>query len=131
MSTVKTRQILLIEPELTIREVAQLCLETIAGWKVLTAGSAREGLLTAESEVIDAILLDFDAMLDELDWPATVQQLKTNPVTRHIPVVLLTPITQPEELLQVCHREVTVAIVKPFNLLTLASQVAAALHWNS
>ncbi|MEH1972750.1 MAG: hypothetical protein V7L02_05890 [Nostoc sp.] len=38
----KTRRILLIENKNAIREVTQLCLETVEGWEVLTAVSSQE-----------------------------------------------------------------------------------------
>jgi len=33
-----------------IQEVAQICLRTVAGWQVVTAGSGSEGLSKAEAE---------------------------------------------------------------------------------
>ncbi len=52
------KRILVIDNEEYIREVAQICLETVASWEVITAGSGREGLILAEREQPDGILLD-------------------------------------------------------------------------
>ncbi len=52
------KRILVIDNEKYIQEVAQICLRTVAGWQVMTAGSGSEGLSKAEAEQPDAILLD-------------------------------------------------------------------------
>jgi len=62
--------------------VAQICLRTVAGWQVVTAGSGSEGLSKAEAEQPDAILPD--VMMPDMDGP-TFQKLQANPATRHIP----------------------------------------------
>ena len=82
------RRILLVDDEHDIREVAQVSLEMIAGWGVLTAGSGGEGLATAAAAQPDAILLDM--MMPDMDAPTTFQGLRANQSTQHIPVVLLT-----------------------------------------
>jgi CheY-like chemotaxis protein len=53
-----SKRILVVDNEVYIQEVAQICLETVAGWQVIVAGSGLEGLATAEREQPDAILLD-------------------------------------------------------------------------
>ena len=50
--------ILIIDDEEDIREVAQLCLEAVGGWQVCTAQSGSQGLIKAQSQQPDAILLD-------------------------------------------------------------------------
>src|SRR5262249_23523131 len=53
-----SRRVLLIDDEDDIREVAQLSLEMVGRWEVLTARSGAEGLLMAAQDQPDAILLD-------------------------------------------------------------------------
>lgn len=122
------RRILIIDDEDDIREVAQLCLETVGGWDVITAGSGREGLVTAETEQPDAILLD--VMMPEMDGPTTFQKLQANPQTSHIPVLLLTAKVQAAEQRRFAELGVTAVLVKPFDPLMLANQVAQALNWD-
>jgi CheY-like chemotaxis protein len=131
MSIVKIRRILLIENENAIREVAQLCLETVAGWEVLTADSVSEGIVKAETKQVNAILLDLDVMTSDMDWPSIFQKLQNNPATQHIPVILLTATMQSKDLPQFPKLGVAAVIVKPFDLLTLAGQVAATLDWKT
>lgn len=123
----KALRILVIDDEDDIREVAQLCLEMVAGWEVLTAGSGSEGLAKAEAEQPDAILLD--VMMPDMDGLATFQKLQANPATQHIPVILLTAKVQSADRHRFAEAGVTAMIAKPFNPLNLADQVAETLGW--
>lgn len=123
-----TKQILVIDDEEDIQEVVQLCLKTIGGWEVLTASSGQEGIAKGSAEQPDAILLD--VMMPELDGVATFQELQTNPATRHIPVILLTAKVQAADQRRFAELGVAGIISKPFNPLTLTSQIADALGWS-
>jgi CheY-like chemotaxis protein len=124
-----TKRILVIDNEPYIQEVAKICLETIAGWEVLTAGSGQEGIDKAASEQPDAILLD--VMMPDMDGTATFQKLQVDPTTRAIPVILLTAKIQSSDRQRYTEMGMKTAIAKPFDPLTLANQVASALGWDS
>ena len=124
-----TRLILVIDDEDDIREVAQLCLETVGGWEVITASSGQEGLLKAAQNYPDAILLD--VMMPELDGLSTYARLQENPATINIPVILLTAKVQPSEQRKFAALGVKAVLAKPFDPLTLASQVAEVLAWEN
>ncbi|HAX75435.1 MAG TPA: two-component system response regulator [Cyanobacteria bacterium UBA11372] len=121
------KRILVIDNEEYIREVAQICLETVANWTVITAGSGSEGLIVAETEQPDAILLD--VMMPDMDGIATFEKLKANPLTENIPVILLTAKVQASDRRRYAEMGLKAAIAKPFNPLQLASQVSEALGW--
>jgi CheY-like chemotaxis protein len=74
---VSSKRILVVDNEPSIQEVAQICLETVAGWQVTIAGSGLEGLATAEREQPDAILLD--VMMPDMDGLDTFSKLQANP----------------------------------------------------
>lgn len=122
------KRILVIDNEPYIQEVAQICLQTVAGWQVATAGSGREGLSKAEAEQPDAILLD--VMMPDMDGLTTFQKLQENSATCHIPVILLTAKVQAADYRRYAELGIKGAIAKPFNPLELASQVAENLGWN-
>ncbi len=121
------KRILVIDNEPYIQEVTQISLETVAGWEVLTAGSGQEGLVVAEREQPDAILLD--VMMPDMDGPTTFQQLQKNPQTCQIPVILLTAKVQDSDRRRYQEMGMTATIAKPFDPLQLANQVAEALGW--
>jgi CheY-like chemotaxis protein len=120
------RRVLLIDDEDDIREVAQLSLEMVARWDVVTASSGAEGVVRAAADQPDVILLD--VMMPDLDGPATFLQLKAEPSTRHIPVILLTAKNLDPATDQLA-RDVVAIIAKPFDPMRLAGQVSAALGW--
>jgi CheY-like chemotaxis protein len=128
MAAMTTKRILVIDNEQYIQEVAQICLETTVGWDVLTAGSGREGLLKAQTEQPDAILLD--VMMPDMDGVTTFEKLQANPATQDIPVILLTAKVQASDRRRYAKLGMKAAIAKPFNPLELASQVAQALGWS-
>lgn len=121
------KKILVIDDEDDIREVAQLSLEMVGGWEVLVASSGEDGLALALQEQPDAILLD--VMMPEMDGPATFNQLKANPDTRKIPVILLTAKVLSGEQSRLSDLGVTGIIAKPFDPMSLANQVAKTLGW--
>ena len=122
------KRILVINNEEYIREVAQICLETVASWEVITAGSGREGLILAEREQPDGILLD--VMMPDMDGIATFEKLQANPLTANIPVILLTAKVHASDRRRYAEMGLKAAIAKPFNPLQLAAQVSEALGWN-
>jgi CheY-like chemotaxis protein len=120
-----SKRILIIDDEPDIREATQVCLEVAKGWEVLTAGSSYEGLEKAIAELPDVVLLD--VMMPDMDGLATFEQLRTNPVTQHIPVILLTAKAQPADRRRFTQLKIAAVITKPYDPLTLADQVAAVL----
>lgn len=122
-----TKRILIIDNEQYIQEVTQICLQTTAGWDVLTAGSGQEGITTAEATEPEAILLD--VMMPEMDGLMTFQTLQSNPKTRPIPVILLTAKVQASDRRHYEELGVKGAIAKPFDPLQLANQIAEILGW--
>lgn len=122
-----TKRILIIDDEEHIREVVQLCLEIEAGWNVLSAGSSFEGMVLAEEKQPDAILLD--VMMPDVDGLGTLQQLHANPRTEQIPVILLTGNVYLQEQHELAQLGVNAVIAKPFDPLTLATQMAQILGW--
>ena len=123
-----TKRILVIDDEDDIREVAQLCLETVGGWEVITAASGSEGLALAASQTPDAILLD--VMMPDMDGPTTFKKLQADRSTENIPVILLTAKVQASEQRRFAELGVKAVFVKPFDPMTLADQLAQTLNWS-
>lgn len=121
------KRILIVDDEDDIREVAALSLETTAGYTVLSARSGRDALGVAAAEQPDAILLD--VMMPDMDGPTTLQKLQAQETTAHIPVVFLTAKVQPSERARFASLGAAAVLPKPFDPLTLASELAAALGW--
>jgi CheY-like chemotaxis protein len=121
------RRILIIDDEDDIREVAALSLETIAGWNVMTANSGLDGIKKAVTEQPDAILMD--VMMPAMDGPTTFKEMQKTPAIAHIPVLLLTAKVQGVDQRRFAGLGVSGVLFKPFDPLTLADQMSAALGW--
>jgi CheY-like chemotaxis protein len=121
------RKILIIDDEDDIREVAALSLESVAGWEVVVAASGAQGLARAAEQHPDAILLD--VMMPGMDGPATFRELRRNPATAGIPVLLLTAKVQGSDQRRFAGLGVEAVLFKPFDPLTLSAQISRALGW--
>ena len=118
--------ILIIDDEEDIREVAQICLELTAGWRTMGAGSGAEGSARAHSDRPDAILLD--VMMPGKDGIAVLGDLRADPLTADIPVIMLTAKASAQRRPPSGAAGV---IVKPFDPPKLADQIAEMLGWSS
>lgn len=122
-----TKRILLIDDEADLREVAQLSLEIVGGWQVIEGSSGSEGLIKAEAEQPDAILLDL--MMPGMDGFTTFERLQANNATKQIPVIFLTAKINSGDRSQFASLGVSGVIAKPFDPMSLAQQVAETLGW--
>ena len=122
-----TKRILLIDDEVDIHRIAEVGLMMEAGWELLTAQSSDEGLAIATSEPLDAILLD--VMMPGRDGVATLKVLQESPETQAIPVIFLTAKAQSSDRRRFYALGAQGVITKPFNPMTLASQISGFLGW--
>ena len=122
------RKVLIIDDEDDIREVDALSLESVAGWEVVTASSGAQGLARAQEHKPDAILLD--VMMPGMDGPSTFRELRNNPLTAKIPVLLLTAKVQNSDQRRFADLGVEAVLFKPFDPMTLSAQIASVLGWS-
>jgi len=119
-------RILVVDDEDHIREVAEVSLEAIGGHEVVTAASGIEAIEKAVTERPDAILLD--VMMPELDGPATLARLRSEPATRGIPVVFLTAKVREGDVERLRALDVAGVLAKPFDPMTLSEQLSRILN---
>lgn len=121
------KRILFIDDEDDIKTLARFCLESEAGWQMIGASGGLEGVAIAENEQPDAILLD--AMMPEVDGIETLQRLRLNPKTKDIPAIFITAKAQASDRRRFYNAGAKGVINKPFDSLTLASQISGYLGW--
>ncbi|MBH8554629.1 response regulator [Nostocaceae cyanobacterium CENA357] len=123
-----TKTILLIDDELNVREVVELCLKDLAGWNVITAESPLDGLFKAALAHPDAIVLDLS--IRGMNSLRFMNQLRSNPETQAIPVVVLSAKARwiDSQILQ--QYQVAGIILKPFDPVTLPIQIRTMLGWD-
>jgi CheY-like chemotaxis protein len=124
----KPKKILVIEDEDGLREITQFSLEAAAGWDVSTAVSGSEGLIKAEAEQPDAILLD--VMMPDMDGTETFQRLQSNPATQSIPTIFLTAKARGSEQQALIDLGVLGLITKPIKPQELVEQIREILNWS-
>jgi len=107
--------------------LSALLKSTIPGCNVITALSGHQGIEMAETKNPDTILLDVH--MPEMDGFEACNILKTNPGTKHIPVILLTAVrTGLESRVKGLELGADAFLVKPVDQFELAGQVKAMLR---
>jgi CheY-like chemotaxis protein len=119
-------RILMIEDDPDIQTVARMALETMGGFAVHTCSSGREALQVAPQVEPHCILLD--VMMPDMDGPATLTELRKNPLLADVPVIFMTAKVMPEEVRHYTELGAVGIIPKPFDPMTLASEVRAILE---
>jgi CheY-like chemotaxis protein len=90
----KGPRVLLVEDSKFLR-MANECALSRAGYDVSTAADGAEALQVANDQLPDIILLDI--LLPKISGPDVLRNLKNNPATRDIPVVVLSSLSQKNE----------------------------------
>jgi len=121
------RCILVVDDDDAAREAAVQSLRMMAGWDVAQAYCGAQAIESATQHQPDAILLD--VMMPAMDGPAMLAKLRSTRATSHIPIVLLTAKVNAVQNGSLSHLPVAGILLKPFDPLRLASQVAEALGW--
>ncbi|MEH2368664.1 response regulator [Nostoc sp.] len=123
-----TKKLLIVDDEERIRELVQACLEDLGGWDTLTAASGSEGLKIAQTEPIDAILLDVS--MPDMDGFAVYKKLQANSATQGIPVILLTAKVQGSDRARFAQMGIAGIITKPFEPTSICNEVSEILGWD-
>ena len=94
-------------------------------YKVLTAASGREALDIVSREAPDLILLDI--IMPEMDGYEVCQRLRREPMTRVLPVIMMTSSGEPEKL-RALEAGADDFIPKPFDKAELLARVKSLLR---
>ena len=65
-----------------------------------------------------------------MDGPSTFRDLRNNPLTANIPVLLLTAKVQNSDQRRFADLGVEAVLFKPFDPMTLSAQIASVLGWS-
>ena len=65
-----------------------------------------------------------------MDGPTTFRELRKNPATAKIPVLLLTAKVQSSDQRRFADLGVEAILLKPFDPMTLSNQIASVLGWS-
>jgi CheY-like chemotaxis protein len=122
---VTAMRLLCADDDPDIRVILDLALKLDPGIQATIVDSGDAVLARASDGPWDAFVLD--AMMPGLDGYATCERLKADPATSGIPVLFLTARTQRGETDRALALGARACLSKPFDPLTLASELRAAL----
>ena len=119
-------RLLCVDDEADIRTILALALSLDPAIDAEIVGSGMEMLDRAAAGPWDAFVLD--GMMPGLDGYEVCERLKADPATAAVPVVFLTAKTQREEQDRAIAAGALACLTKPFDPLTLAAELRAALR---
>lgn len=120
-----TPRILYIEDEPLNRRLVQMILARI-DYRYLEAANGEEGILLAETERPDLILVDIG--LPDMDGYAVLEELRNNVMTAHIPVVALTAHIMNGDRADIMAAGFDGYLAKPVNKIIVRNMIERILH---
>ncbi|MBI4313711.1 MAG: response regulator transcription factor [Candidatus Omnitrophica bacterium] len=118
-------KILVVEDEKNIARVVSYNLER-AGYQISTAYNGQEALEKIKRDVPQLIILDL--MLPKVDGLEVCRQVKANPKTTQIPIIMLTAKTEEADRVVGLELGADDYVTKPFSPRELAARVKAVLR---
>ncbi|MEI8129091.1 MAG: response regulator transcription factor [bacterium] len=117
-------KILVIDDEQSINELIKINLELV-GYRVIQALDGIKGFALAKQELPNAIILD--VMMPEVDGYTVAQRIRQNPLTKNIPILMLTALSQLKDKVKGFDIGVDDYLVKPFEMEELKVRIRALL----
>ncbi len=117
------KRILIVEDDMDNYELVRFVLER-AGYDVFLAVNGRDGVSAARFQKPDLILMDLG--MPEMDGWIAAQKLKSDNVTKSIPLFALTAHTLPRERLRAMNAGCDGYISKPINMDSFLDMIDGA-----
>lgn len=96
------------------------------GHQVEMATNGREALAMIESRAFDLVLLDI--MMPEMNGYEVLEYVKSDPLLRHIPVIMITAVDEIESVVRCIELGADDYLPKPFNPILLKARINASLE---
>ena len=122
----KNDKIVVIEDESAIRRVIVLALKTAGYRNVLEEENGVAGYELVERERPQLVLLDI--MIPRMDGIEVCRRLRANPITRDIPVIMLTAKSEEHDVVLGLDAGANDYITKPFSKAILLARIRAVLR---
>lgn len=119
-----SEKILVIDNHEDTINLVTMILKT-AGYRLSTAGTGREGIDEAKSFEPDLILLD--VMMPDMDGLSACRELRAIPRFRHVPIIMFTAKSMPDEKWEGFEAGATDYLVKPTTSEELTKRVRTIL----
>jgi two-component system, OmpR family, alkaline phosphatase synthesis response regulator PhoP len=120
-------KVLVCDDERHIVRLIQVNLER-EGYKVVTAYDGKDGLEKVKAEKPDLMVLD--VMMPYMDGIEVLKNLRRDPATETLPVIMLTAKAQDKDVFEGYHYGADMYLTKPFNPRELISFVKRIAQGN-
>lgn len=117
-------KILVIDDDIAICELVKINLELL-GFHVLVANDGETGFALAKQELPNVIVLD--VMMPEIDGYTVAKRIRENSLTKDIPIIMLTALSQLENKVTGYNIGVDDYLCKPFEIEELILRIKALL----
>lgn len=121
----QNKLILVVEDETSIRDMLKFALER-AEFRVSIAGNAQDARVRMADERPDLILLDW--MMPGVSGIELARELKSNTVTRDIPIIMVTARAEEEDKVRGLNLGCDDYVAKPFSFPELVARIQAVLR---
>ncbi len=118
------KNILIVDDEAGYTRAVKYALEK-EGYNVITASNGLQGLMTAQKEQVDLLILD--VMLPGLDGYEVCNRLRSDPSTSNIPIIMLSAKGQDADRTTGLQVGASEYISKPVDNTTLLSKISSWL----
>lgn len=124
-SQLATGRILVVDDDAMNREMLSRRLQKM-GYKIREADNGNHALDELKQRPFDLVLLDI--IMPELDGFRTLEFMKTDPMLRHVPVIMLTALDEVESTVRCIEAGAEDYVPKPFNPVILRARINASLE---
>ena len=118
--------ILIVEDSPVQAELLRRALDN-SGYKVLTANNGAEGLAIAKSTRPAVVVSDIN--MPEMNGYAMCVAIREDPVLEHTPVILLTMLSDPQDVIRGLNAGADAYVTKPYNIPGLISSIESLLAY--
>ena len=118
-------QVLVIDDDKAIVDMIRMGLEA-DGMRVLSAGDGGEGISVIDNNDVDVVVLDI--MMPRVDGWMALMEIRNNPETADLPVIMLTAKTQDLAKILAFKQGVQQYMTKPFNIMELSARVESLVR---
>jgi len=120
--------VLVIDDDQQVIDLIRMGLQA-DGMRVSSAGDGGEGIAVLGREPVDVVVLD--VMMPRVDGWMTLMDIRSNPATANLPVIMLTAKTQDLAKILAFKQGVQQYVTKPFNVMELAARVESLAQHHS
>ncbi|MDO8880273.1 MAG: LytTR family DNA-binding domain-containing protein [Coriobacteriia bacterium] len=118
-------RVLVVDDDVSIVDMLRMGLEA-EGMRVHTAGDGAEALEVLHATAIDLVVLDI--MMPRVDGWMALMEIRNDPATADIPVIMLTAKTQDLARILAFKQGVQQYVTKPFNLMELVARIQSLMR---